>query len=39
MILDHPEADMIIYKLLQNDRHYKIADEDLDAIEDSRFRT
>ena len=29
MLMKHPDIDSIIYRLLQEDRHYKIAEEDL----------
>lgn len=37
LILEQPGIDNIIYKLLANDRHYKIADEDLEAIKARKF--
>lgn len=36
-ILKQPNIDDIIYNLIQNDRHYKISEEDLEAIRDSKF--
>lgn len=32
MLLKHPDIDSIIYRLLQDDRHFKIDEEDLEAI-------
>ena len=37
LLLKQPNIDLIIYKLLQEDRYYKIAEEDLAAIADGRF--
>lgn len=37
LILKQPNIEDIIYKLLANDRHYKIADEDLEAINSRRY--
>ena len=37
MLMKHPDIDHIIYRLLQEDRHYKIAEEDLIAIADGKF--
>lgn len=37
MLMKHPDIDSIIYRLLQEDRHYKIAEEDLLAIADGKF--
>lgn len=37
LILKQPNIDDIIYKLLANDRHYKVADEDLEAINARRY--
>ena len=36
-LMKHPDIDHIIYRLLQEDRHYKIAEEDLIAIADGKF--
>lgn len=36
-ILKQPNIDEIIYKLLADDRHYKIDEEDLEAIKASRY--
>ena len=36
-LLKRPDIEHIIYQLLQEDRHYKIAEEDLAAIKDGRF--
>ena len=36
-LLRHPDIESIIYRLLQQDRHYKISDEDLEAIADRRY--
>lgn len=37
LILKQPNIDDIIYKLLANDRHYKIADEDSEAIKARKY--
>ncbi|HEY5585125.1 MAG TPA: hypothetical protein VIK78_11610 [Ruminiclostridium sp.] len=37
-ILKLPNIDKIIYGLITTDRHYKIAEEDLDAIESMSFK-
>ena len=36
-IMKQPDIREIIYKLLQNDRHYKIDDEDLEAIKAGKY--
>ena len=36
-LLKRPDIEHIIYQLLQEDRHYKIAEEDLAAIKDGSF--
>ena len=36
-LLKRPDIGSIIYRLLQEDRHYKIAEEDLLAIADGKF--
>ena len=36
-LMKRPDIDSIVYRLLQEDRHYKIAEEDLIAIKDGRF--
>lgn len=36
-ILKQPNIDEIIYKLLADDRHYKIDEEDLEAIKAGRY--
>jgi len=38
LILKQPNIDDIIYKLLAEDRHYSIAEEDLDAIKTKKYR-
>ena len=35
-ILKHPNINDILYKLLENDRHYQIDEEDLEAIKVGR---
>jgi spore coat polysaccharide biosynthesis predicted glycosyltransferase SpsG len=37
-ILKLEDIDNIIYELIITDRHYKIADEDLDAIKSQAFK-
>ena len=37
-ILEQPNISDIIYKLIDEDRHYKIDEEDLAAIRDGRYR-
>jgi len=38
LILKLPVIDNIIYGLIISDRHYKIADEDLEAIKSYAFK-
>lgn len=38
LILKQPNIDDIIYKLLAEDRYYKISDEDLAAIKASNYK-
>lgn len=37
-LLRHPDINTIIYRLLERDRHYKIAEEDLAHIKAGRFK-
>lgn len=38
LLLKQPRIDDVIYKLLLEDRSYKIADEDLEAIRDGKYK-
>jgi len=38
-ILKLPDIENIIYELIISDRHYKIANEDLEAIKSNAFNT
>ena len=38
LLLKQPTINDVIYKLLLEDRHYKIAEEDLEAIRDGKYR-
>ena len=38
LLLKQPTINDVIYKLLLEDRHYQIAEEDLEAIRDGKYR-
>jgi transposase-like protein len=38
LLLKQPNINETVYKLLLEDRHYKVADEDLEAIKDGKYR-
>lgn len=38
-LMKHPDIETIIYRVLNKDRYYQIAEEDLKSIKDSEFKT